>query len=77
MMSDDMMSCMAIFAIVGVLLLLVLIAAGVYLGIRFGRPGLEKDSGRTLLERRLAAGEIDVDEYYEREAVLREGERCR
>ena len=58
MMSDDMMSCMAIFAIVGVLLLLVLIAAGVYLGIRFGRPARERVSGRALLARRLAAGGI-------------------
>jgi len=77
MMGDDMMSWMGILAIVGLLLLLALIAAGVYLGIRSARPRLEKDSGRALLERRLAAGEIDVDEFYEREAVLREGKRRR
>jgi uncharacterized membrane protein len=73
----DMMSWMGIFAIVGLLLFLALIAAGVYLGIRLVRPGLEKDSGRALLERRLAAGEIEVDEYYEREAVIREGKSRR
>lgn len=77
MMGDDMMSWMGIFAIVGLLLLLALIAAGVYLGIRSARPQLEKDSGRALLDRRLAAGEIDVDEYYEREAAIRERERRR
>jgi uncharacterized membrane protein len=31
-------------------------------------------SARALLERRLAAGEIDVEEYYEREAALRSAE---
>lgn len=76
-MMGDMMSWMGILAIVGLLLLLALIAGGVYLGIRLARPALEEDSGRALLERRLAAGEINVDEYYEREAVLREGKRRR
>jgi uncharacterized membrane protein len=28
-------------------------------------------TARTVLDRRLAAGEIDVDEYYERESALR------
>lgn len=76
-MMGDMMSWMGILAIVGLLLLLALIAGGVYLGIRLARPALEEDSGRALLERRLAAGEINVDEYYEREAVLRGGKRRR
>lgn len=76
-MMGDMMSWMGILAIVGVLLLLALIAAAVYLGIRLARPTLETDSGRALLERRLAAGEIEVDDYYEREVVLREGTRRR
>ena len=31
-------------------------------------------SARALLERRLAAGEIDVEEYYERESALRSAE---
>jgi len=73
-MMGDMMSWMGVFGLLGLVLLLALIAAGVYLGIRLARPGLEKNSGRALLERRLAAGEIEVDEYYEREAVLRETE---
>ena len=74
-MMGDMMSWMGIFGLVGLVLLLAVIVAGVYLGVRLARPSLEKDSGRALLERRLAAGEIDVDEYYEREAVLRQGKR--
>ncbi len=73
----DMMSWMSISWLVGLVVVLALIAAGVYLGIRLARLGLENDSGRALLDRRLAAGEIDVDEYYEREAVLREGKRRR
>lgn len=31
-------------------------------------------SARSLLDRRLALGEIDPEEYYEREAALRSGE---
>ena len=74
-MMGDMMSCMGLFSLVGLVLLLAVIVAGVYLGVRLARSRLEKDSGRALLDRRLAAGEVDVDEYYEREAVLRHGKR--
>ena len=35
------------------------------------REGLGR--ARSLLHRRLAAGEIDLDEYYERESALRQG----
>ncbi len=73
----DMMSGMVVFGLVGLVVLVALIAAGVYFGNRLARPRLDEDSGRALLERRLAAGEIDVDEYYEREAVLREREGWR
>ena len=52
---------------------LVLLGA-VYLAFRAlgssGRLARSAD-GRALLERRLAAGEIDVEEYYERESALR------
>jgi uncharacterized membrane protein len=47
-------------------------AARVRGGTRGERP--DTPSGRALLERRLAAGEIDVEEYYEREAALRSAE---
>ncbi len=76
-MMDGMMSWMIVSGLVGLVLLLALIAAGVYLGIRLARPGLKQDSGRALLDRRLAAGEIEVDEYYEREAVFRATESRR
>jgi uncharacterized membrane protein len=38
-----------------------------------GQPG-ELDSARALLDRRLAAGEIELEQYYEREAALRSAE---
>ncbi len=71
------MSWMVVCGLAGLVLVLALIAAGVYLGTRLSPPGGDRDSGRALLDRRLAAGEIDVDEYYEREAVLREAKRRR
>jgi hypothetical protein len=50
---------------------LVLLAGGwmIVRGTRGDRP--DTPSARAMLERRLAAGEIDVEEYYEREAALR------
>jgi hypothetical protein len=50
---------------------LVLLAGGwmIARGTRGDRPATP--SAGALLERRLAAGEIDVEEYYEREAALR------
>ncbi len=56
----------------GLLLLVAVMAAGGYVGVRLvrARPESGVDSARALLERRLAAGEIDVDEYYEREGAL-------
>jgi hypothetical protein len=50
-----------------------LVGAVTYMAMRaFGRPATDGGSAvRTLLDRRLALGEIDVDEYYERESALR------
>ncbi len=72
-----MMGGMGMLWLIGLVALLVLVGVGAYLGVRLARPRLEGDSPRALLERRLAAGEIDVDEYYEREAAIRAGERPR
>ncbi len=47
-----------------------------WLAMRAGRrspSGEVLRSARALLDRRLAAGEIGVEEYYEREAALRDG----
>jgi uncharacterized membrane protein len=57
----------------GLALPLFLLVAG-YFGLRaFGGSSQrdELDSARALLDRRLAAGEIETEEYYEREAALR------
>lgn len=65
---------MAIAMVVGVLIVVAGIVAALYLGARAlrssGTSG-ELESGRVLLDRRLAMGEIDSDDYYEREAALR------
>lgn len=70
---DGMMAGMGIMWLVGLAILVALIAAGVYIGVRAARPPLGRGdrSARALLEERLASGEIDVEEYYERESVLR------
>lgn len=62
-----------LLAIVFWLVVLGLIAAGVYLAIRAVRsgPGHRRESAAELLDRRFAAGEIDADEYYERRSGLR------
>lgn len=73
MMNDmgDMMGGMGVMMLVGLLALLLVIAAGVYLALRVSGKTRAGESPRELLGRRLAAGEIDAEEYYEREAVLR------
>ncbi len=75
-MMHDMMGWMGLAGLIALLVLLALVAAAVYAGVRAARsdPGrgpLETDSARALLDRRLAAGEIDPEDYYEREALLR------
>jgi hypothetical protein len=65
---------MLVAAILCMLTIPLLLIAAVYFGARlFGSSRWLKDEaeGRVLLDRRLAAGEISVDEYYERESALR------
>ncbi len=61
------------------LLGLVLAAAVGYALLRpaVGSTDDRGSSARALLDRRLAMGEIDVDEYYERESALRSAEPAR
>jgi uncharacterized membrane protein len=72
---DGMMAGMGLMWLLGLALLFAIVVAGVYLGVRAARARVDQGevSARALLERRLAAGEIDADEYYERESVLRAG----
>ena len=70
-----MMGFMSLWALVGLLVLLALVGGVAYLAVRSGRPHLPPvDDARTLLNRRLAAGEITPEEYFERESALRSGE---
>jgi len=71
---DMDMSLMAIAMVVGTLIVVAGLVAAVYVvarAIRSPATPHEVESGRTLLDRRLATGEIDADDYYEREAALR------
>lgn len=76
MMDGFDMSVMVVVMVVGALLLLAAIGAAVYVGLRATRPSreLEPESARALLDRRLANGEIGPEDYYEREAALRNAE---
>jgi uncharacterized membrane protein len=67
---------MLIAALACALPLLVGLVAVAYFGLRGRRPAGGRGLGgaRELLERRLAGGEIGVEEFYERESALRSAE---
>ena len=72
----DMMSGMGMMMLIGLILLAIVIGVAVYLGVRATQTREPRQlTPRERLQHRLADGEITPDEYYEREAVLREGER--
>jgi uncharacterized membrane protein len=74
-MMDSMMGGMGLFMLLALILIAVVIGTVIYLAIRAGSPPRRQVEGpRELLERRLAAGEISPDEYYERESALRSGQ---
>lgn len=65
---------MTVAMLIGSLVLLAAVAAAIYIGVRMTRPHRElegADSARAVLDRRLAAGEIEPEDYYERESALR------
>ena len=66
-----MMGPMGLMMVLGMLVLLALIAAAVYVGVRLARGAGSGDSARAMLDRRFASGEIDAEDYYERESALR------
>jgi hypothetical protein len=67
---------MAILGLVCALALPLVLLAAVYVGARaLGSGGRSRvDSARALLDRRLAEGAIDIEEYYERDSALRSTE---
>ncbi|WP_249011834.1 hypothetical protein [Conexibacter sp. DBS9H8] len=69
------MGFMSLWMLIGLLVLLALVGGVASLAMRSGHRHLPPgDDARTLLNRRLAAGEITAEEYFERESALRSGE---
>jgi hypothetical protein len=74
-----MMDFMGIWMLLGLLVVVLGVGLAIYLGVRAGLgPGrgpdgrrFDHDGARAELDRRLAAGDIDVDEYHERASALR------
>ena len=75
----DMMGGMGVMMLVVLLAAAVLIGAAVYFGVRAAGRGDSLQSADPepyeLLERRLAEGQITPEEFYERESVLRGSNR--
>lgn len=73
MMGSEALLLGALLCMVGLPLLLL---AGAYVGLRAWRSpgGQGLGRARARLNQRLAAGEIEVEEYYERESALRSTE---
>ena len=72
---------MSLWMVVGLVVIIALVGGAAALAARVGRPHLSSgddtrtlDDARTLLDRRLASGEITPEEYFERESALRSGE---
>ena len=68
-----------ITAVLGSAVSLLWLVGLTWIGLRLfsRRRGDGLGRARALLNRRLAAGEIDVEEYYERESALRQAEPAR
>lgn len=76
-----MMDFMGVWMLLGLVLVALLLGGAIYLGVRAGvGPRREdrrvgRDDARSELDRRLASGEIDLDDYHERASALRSLER--
>ena len=69
------MTFMGLGMVIWTLVAIALVAGLIYAAVRVGRSrGWLDDSARRTLDRRLAAGEISPEEYYERESALRSGQ---
>lgn len=72
----DMMSGMGVMMLIALVLLAIVIGVAVYLGVRAAQTREPRQpTARERLRQRLAEGEMTPEEYYEREAALRDGER--
>ncbi len=71
----DMMGGMGLMMLVALLVVAVVVGLAIYLAIRGGvGERLREPEPRDVLERRLAAGEISPEEYFERESALRDSQ---
>jgi putative membrane protein len=70
-MGGGMMTCMALWALVGLAILAIAVAGAVWL-VRRNAPetGHRPESAEEILKRRYAAGEIEEDEFQRRRADL-------
>lgn len=67
----DMMAGMGALMLISFLVVVAVIGVVVYFAVRAGvRSGDRDPDAREVLRRKLAAGEITPEEYYERESVL-------
>ena len=67
------MGCMGLLPLLGLVVTIAAVAVAVILAVRHAAPrpaGREGEPG-AILDRRLASGEIDVDEYHELASALR------
>ena len=72
------MEFMGVWMLLGLVLVALVLGLAIYLGVRAGLgPGgaddrrVDRGDAHAELDRRLAAGEIDLDEYHERASALR------
>lgn len=67
------MGCMGVLPLVGLVVVVAAIAAVVLLAVRHAGPRAADgaDEPEAILARRLATGDVDVDEYHERASALR------
>jgi uncharacterized membrane protein len=68
----EVMMGMGVWMLIGLLVLLVALGVAAFLGARaIGLIKPRRETARELLDRRLAAGELSPEEYFERESALR------
>jgi uncharacterized membrane protein len=67
-----MMGWMSVWMVIGFLIFLALVAGAVYLVVQLTRRDPDDlASGQEILERRLASGEINPEEYARRQSTMR------
>lgn len=72
------MSGMGLMMLIGVLLVALIIGVAIYLAVRGALHRGDPDAEPLeILQRRLAAGELTADDYFERESALRNSQSSR